>query len=153
MFYLQPIFLGKTGTSTTSGGTTSSTGVAAAATRYTTSLALPEANDVLLVRLFFIRCFFIQPRTYRLIAMYFFFKFFQKFQHTVCPRFAGGVDGIDDGPVREIFLVHVGGTRRITSNITSSTDRNMNIQARITLTVECIHVFCYFYLRCSYNDE
>jgi hypothetical protein len=63
MFYFQPIFLGKTGTSTTSGGTTSSTGVAAvaavaaAATRYTTSLALPEANDVLLVRLFFIRCF------------------------------------------------------------------------------------------------
>ena len=57
MFYFQPIFLGKTGTSTTSGGTTSSTGAAAAATRYTTSLALPEANDVLLVRLFFIRCF------------------------------------------------------------------------------------------------
>jgi hypothetical protein len=94
MFYFQPIFLGKTGTSTTSGGTTSSTGVAAvaavaaAATRYTTSLALPEANDVLLVRLFFIRCFssvvfhplfFIQPRTYRLIAMYFFSNFSKNF--------------------------------------------------------------------------
>ena len=86
MFYFQPIFLGKTGTSTTSGGTTSSTGVAAAATRYTTSLALPEANDVLLVRLFFVvfhPLFFIQPRTYRLIAMYFFSNFSKKFPQFV----------------------------------------------------------------------
>ena len=42
----------------------------------------------------------------------------------------GGVGG----PVREIFIIHVGGTRCATS----STDNTMNIQARITLNVECI---------------
>jgi hypothetical protein len=111
-------------------------------------------SSVVFHPLFFIRCFSSNPVHIDSLQCTF-FQIFQKIS-TVCPRFAGGVDGIDDGPVREIFIVHVGGTRRIISNITSSTDRNMNnmkIQARITLTVECIHVFCYFYLMCSYNDE
>ena len=45
--------------------------------------------------------------------------------------------------VREVFIVHVGGTR----GVTSSTNNTMNRQARITLTVECIRtciVFCLF---------
>jgi len=37
-------------------------------------------------------------------------------------------------PVREVFIVHVGGTRCGTS----STDHYMKIHVRITLTVECI---------------
>ena len=43
--------------------------------------------------------------------------------------------------VREVFIVHVGGTRYVTS----FTDNIMNIHARITLTVEfirgCIFIF------------
>ena len=35
--------------------------------------------------------------------------------------------------VKSVFVVHVGGTRCVTS----STDQIMNIHARITLTVEC----------------
>ena len=38
------------------------------------------------------------------------------------------------GWVREVFVVHVGGTRCVTS----STGNNMNIHARITWTVEFI---------------
>ena len=41
-----------------------------------------------------------------------------------------------------VFVIHVGGTRCVTS----STDNIMNIQARITLKVEFIPVFFYFYL-------
>ena len=41
--------------------------------------------------------------------------------------------------VREVFIVHVGGTRCVTS----STDNTMNIHARITLNVECIRT-CIF---------
>ena len=45
------------------------------------------------------------------------------------------------GSVREVFMMHVGGTR----GVTSSTDHIMNIQARITLTVDvirtCIFIF------------
>ena len=41
--------------------------------------------------------------------------------------------------VRAVFIVHVGGTRCVTS----STDRTMKITARITLTVECIRT-CIF---------
>jgi hypothetical protein len=45
------------------------------------------------------------------------------------------------GPVREIFIIHVGCTRCVTS----STDNIMKIRARITLTVEfirtCIFLF------------
>ena len=44
--------------------------------------------------------------------------------------------------VREVFVVHVGGTR----GVTSSTDHIMNRQARITLTVACIPVFVYLYV-------
>jgi hypothetical protein len=44
-------------------------------------------------------------------------------------------------PVREVFIVHVGGTRCVTSR----TDNMMNIRARVTLTVEfiptCIFIF------------
>ena len=46
--------------------------------------------------------------------------------------------------VREVFIIHVGGTRCVTS----SADRNMNRQARITWTVECIRVFFDVYLMC-----
>jgi hypothetical protein len=45
------------------------------------------------------------------------------------------------GSVREVFMMHVGGTR----GVTSSTDHIMNIHARTTLTVECIRGY-YFYL-------
>ena len=41
--------------------------------------------------------------------------------------------------VREVFIVHVGGTRCVTS----STDNNMKIHARITLKVEFIRT-CIF---------
>ena len=50
--------------------------------------------------------------------------------------------------VREVFVVHVGGTRCVTS----STDNIMKIQARITLTVE-FSVFFYFYFMVEYKDE
>ena len=39
--------------------------------------------------------------------------------------------------VREIFIIHVGGTRCVPSR----TGNIMNIRARITLTVECIRTF------------
>ena len=46
--------------------------------------------------------------------------------------------------VREVFVIHVGGTRYVTS----STDNIMKIRARITLTVEfirtCIFVFLFY---------
>ena len=46
-----------------------------------------------------------------------------------------------DQSVREVFIIHVGGTRCVTS----STDNIMKIHARITLTVEfirgCIFIF------------
>jgi hypothetical protein len=52
--------------------------------------------------------------------------------------------------VREIFLIHVGGTRCVTS----STDHIMKIRARITLTVECIRTcIFYVYCMCKYKDE
>ena len=45
--------------------------------------------------------------------------------------------------VREVFIVHVGGTRCVTS----SPDNIMNIHARITLTVEVIRTcICLFLL-------
>ena len=43
--------------------------------------------------------------------------------------------------VKSVFIVHVGGTRCVTS----STDNNMKIRARITLTVEVIRTL-YFYI-------
>ena len=46
--------------------------------------------------------------------------------------------------VREVFMIHVGGTRCVTS----STANMMKIQARITLTVEfirtCIFIFLFY---------
>ena len=48
-----------------------------------------------------------------------------------------------------VFVIHVGGTRCVTS----STDNIVNIHARITLTVECIRVFVYVYLMVEYNAE
>ena len=46
--------------------------------------------------------------------------------------------------VREVFIIHVGGTRCVTS----STDNIMKILARITLTVEfirtCIFIFLFY---------
>ena len=50
-----------------------------------------------------------------------------------------------------MLVVHVGGTRCVTSN----TDNNMNIQARITLNVACMRaciLICFFFM-CKYNDE
>ena len=52
--------------------------------------------------------------------------------------------------VREIFIIHVGGTRCVTS----STDHIMKIRARITLTVEFIRTcIFYVYCMCKYKDE
>ena len=58
------------------------------------------------------------------------------------PCSARGSCGDCTGKVREVFLIHVGGTRCVTS----STDNNYeHIQARITLTVECIRTcLCLF---------
>ena len=44
--------------------------------------------------------------------------------------------------VREVFVIHVGGTRCVPS----STDHILNIQARITLTVECIRPCIFLFL-------
>ena len=44
--------------------------------------------------------------------------------------------------VREAFIVHVGGTRCVTS----STDNIMKIRARITLTVEFIRTCIFLFL-------
>ena len=44
--------------------------------------------------------------------------------------------------VKSVFIVHVGGTRCVPS----STGNNMNIQARITLTVECIRTCIFLFL-------
>jgi hypothetical protein len=44
--------------------------------------------------------------------------------------------------VREVFIVHVGGTRCVTS----STDNIMNIRARKTLTVEFIRTGIFVFL-------
>jgi hypothetical protein len=41
----------------------------------------------------------------------------------------------------EVFVVHVGGTRCVTSSI----ENIMNIQARITLTVECIRGYIFLF--------
>ena len=51
--------------------------------------------------------------------------------------------------VKSVFIIHVGGTRWVTS----STDNNMNRHDRITLTVECIRtcLFFYVYLMWKYN--
>ena len=56
-----------------------------------------------------------------------------------------------DGVVREILMIHVGGTRCVPS----STDNSMKIHARITLTVEVIRtcLFVYFYCMFEYNYE
>jgi hypothetical protein len=44
--------------------------------------------------------------------------------------------------VKSVFVVHVGGTRCVTS----STDNIMKIQARITLTVEFIRGYIFLFL-------
>ena len=44
--------------------------------------------------------------------------------------------------VKSVFVVHVGGTRCVTS----STANNMKIHARITLTVECIRTCIFLFL-------
>ena len=44
--------------------------------------------------------------------------------------------------VKSVFIVHVGGTRCVTS----STDHYMNIHARITLSVECIRTCLFLFL-------
>ena len=59
-------------------------------------------------------------------------------RHDARPLFAMPCRGIG-GIVREVFIVHVGGT----CCVTSSTDNIMKIHARITLTVECIRT-CIF---------
>ena len=58
---------------------------------------------------------------------------------------SGGTNAnTNDRAVREIFIIHVGGTRCVTS----STDNIMKIRARITLTVEfirgCIFIFLFY---------
>ena len=44
--------------------------------------------------------------------------------------------------VKSVFIIHVGGTRCVTS----STDNIMKIHARITLTVECIPACIFMFL-------
>jgi hypothetical protein len=53
--------------------------------------------------------------------------------------------------VRDVFIVHVGGTRCVPF----STDHTMHIHARITWGVECIRtcLFLIFSGMCKYNDE
>ena len=52
--------------------------------------------------------------------------------------------------VREVFVIHVGGTRYVTSG----TDNIMNIHARITLNVEFIRGCIFlFYCMFEYNYE
>ena len=46
------------------------------------------------------------------------------------------------GAVREVFVIHVGGTRYVTSG----TDNIMNIHARITLNVEFIRGYIFIFL-------
>jgi hypothetical protein len=61
----------------------------------------------------------------------------------VIPAPAPAVQGTIAWPVREVFVIHVGGTR----SVTSSTDNIMKIHVRITLTVECIRTcLCLFLL-------
>jgi alpha-tubulin suppressor-like RCC1 family protein len=50
--------------------------------------------------------------------------------------------GISDLVVREVFMIHVGGTRCVTS----STDNIMKIYFRITLNVEFIRGYIYKFL-------
>jgi hypothetical protein len=64
-----------------------------------------------------------------------------------CLAVEPGVPVVVDGPrqqVREVFIVHVGGTRCVTS----STGKNRKIRARITWTVEfirtCIFIFVFY---------
>ena len=63
-----------------------------------------------------------------------------------CLAVEPGVPVVVDGPrqqVREVFIVHVGGTRCVTS----STGNNRNIRARITWGVELIRaIFFMFFL-------
>ena len=47
-----------------------------------------------------------------------------------------------DRVVREVFIIHVGGTRCVTS----STDHYMKIQAWITLSVECIRTCIFLFV-------
>jgi len=51
--------------------------------------------------------------------------------------------------VREVFVVHVGGTRCVTS----STDNIMKRQARITLTVDCIRGCIFIFLILCVNTK
>ena len=51
--------------------------------------------------------------------------------------------------VREVFIIHVGGTH----GVTSSTDHSMKIQARITLTVECIRTCICVFLSLLYDQD
>ena len=52
--------------------------------------------------------------------------------------------------MKSVFMIHVGGTRCVTS----STDNNMKIHVRITLTVEFIRTcIVYFYVMFEYKDE
>ena len=53
----------------------------------------------------------------------------------------GVTDGGAGDVVREVFVIHVGGTRCATSN----TDHILNRQARVTWTVACIRT-CSFYV-------
>ena len=68
-------------------------------------------------------------------------------------RFGGAsesfVVGWSKSQVREIFMIHVGCTRWVTS----STDNIMKIHACITLTVEFIRtcMFLFFFIMCKYK--
>ena len=64
----------------------------------------------------------------------------RQIENTYINSDGSGVDWLNwnDG-VREVFLVHVGGTRCVTS----STDHNLKIHACITLTVEFIRTSIY----------
>ena len=62
-----------------------------------------------------------------------------------CLAVEPGVPVVVDGPrqqVREVFIVHVGGTRCVTS----STDNTMTRQACITWGVECIRACIFIFL-------
>ena len=60
------------------------------------------------------------------------------------PRVATATGRVKTGPVRAVFVIHVGGTR----GVPSRTGNIMNIHARITLTVEfirpCIFIFVFY---------
>ena len=93
----------------------------------------------------------IQVRVWSILTLFSDFIGFQGHASSRCTSRDVGFDVLGWKPsgntqyqyVKLVFVIHVGGTRYVTS----STDNNMNIRARITLTVECIRTcICIFLL-------